>query len=67
MTNNITVRELVDLQAHLQLEGTNITSFNHFTQECQDPQLKSLCQELTRRRVQSFQMLSGNLDKNNFQ
>ncbi|MCD5406283.1 MAG: hypothetical protein LRZ99_01145 [Desulfotomaculum sp.] len=67
MLNNISTRELVDLQEHLQLEGTNITNFNHFTHECHDQQLKTLCQELTNRRVHSFQMISGYLSKTNFQ
>jgi len=38
---NFTIKELVDLKEDLHLEGSNITTFNHFSQECQDPQLKS--------------------------
>lgn len=62
--SNITTRELLDLQAHLQLEHTNVATFNHYARECTDPQLKSYCQELSRRRMQAFQMLSGTIGGN---
>ncbi|MTI79427.1 MAG: hypothetical protein FH758_00890 [Firmicutes bacterium] len=65
--HNITLRELMDLEAHLRLEGTNITTFNHYSRECQDPQLKSFCQDMSQRRMQAFQMLANNLSGSNYQ
>ncbi|WP_031514470.1 hypothetical protein [Desulfofalx alkaliphila] len=62
--NNITTRELLDLEDHLRLEGSNIMGFNHFARECQDPQLKSFCQEMSHRRMQAFQMLSRHIGVN---
>lgn len=62
--NNISTRELIDLEDHLRIEGSNITSFTHFASECQDPQMRSFFQQMCQRRMQAFQMLSRHLTGN---
>ncbi|MEG6615694.1 hypothetical protein V6C27_04540 [Peptococcaceae bacterium 1198_IL3148] len=64
MHNNLALRELIDLEAHLQLESNNIRTFNHYSRECQDPQLKAICQQMATRRMQAFQMLVNSVGAN---
>ncbi|MBM7854465.1 hypothetical protein JOC37_000838 [Desulfohalotomaculum tongense] len=64
---NFTIREMVDLEEHLHLEGNNIVNFNHYARECRDQQLKSFCTEMTRRRMHAFQLLANHIARNSYQ
>ncbi|AQS59314.1 hypothetical protein [Desulforamulus ferrireducens] len=57
-TPGITARELIDLQAHLMLESNLVGQLNHFAQECTNPQLSQICQNISQSRMDCMQRLA---------
>lgn len=57
-----TARELLDLEGHLMLETNLVGQFNHFAQECTNPQLQQLCQNISHSRKDCFQKLAQHIN-----
>lgn len=66
-TGNITARELLDLSDHLNLEATLVGQCNSFAQTCSDQQLRQLCQDVARSRMDCFHMLVKHMGISNLQ
>lgn len=57
----ITSRELMLLEDHIKMEANMEKCFNHFSNEISDPQLKSLCQQMSQTHRQHIQTLSRHI------
>lgn len=63
----ITSRELMLLEDHIKLEDNMTKCFNHFANEINDQQIKSLCQQMAQDHQQMIQSLTRHISQQNLQ
>jgi hypothetical protein len=65
--NPLTSRELMLLDDHIKMEANIAKCFGHFSNEIQDQQMKTMCQQMAQHHQQHIQMLSRHISQQTLQ